>query len=560
MSKPVNWQRIRVSNCGTYHLVDGRPLYSRRFDRVLTYHECGLAPVSKAGAAWHIDVNGDDAYTRRFLETFGFYEGRAAVVSHDGWHHIRTDGSHLYNKRYAWCGNYQEMHCAVRDQEGCSYHILPDGEPAYGGRWRYVGDYRAGIAVVQGNNGKSTHIDISGKLVHGIWFFDLDVFHKGFARARDERGWTHVDRCGQAAYTRRFAAVEPFYNGHARVERLDGALEVIDEKGRTMIELRPAIRSEFAALSSDLVGFWRTRAIGAAVELGVFEAFPGTAAKISESCNLDPKRGYRFLRALRELGLVDMEEGIWQATHRGSFLQRKHPMTLADAAIEYADYFTRMWDPLPAALKGSGMWNTPDIFRQVAADPERVRSHHRMLRSYARHDYGDIPELLGLGGKEVVIDAGGGVGVLAKMLIKRYPQVSMILLDLPEVVQLVKSSANPVRRLNVKAADILQPWNVRGDAVILARVLHDWDDAIAKKILTHARGSLKKGGRLFVIEMLLPESGYAGGLCDLHLLMATGGQERTLEEYESLMFKCGFDMKRTCKSAALPTLIEGIAR
>lgn len=36
---------------------------------------------------------------------------------------------------------------------------------------------------------------------------------------------------GRLISARRFASVEPFYNGQARVERLDGGLEAIDEKG-----------------------------------------------------------------------------------------------------------------------------------------------------------------------------------------------------------------------------------------------------------------------------------------------------------------------------------------
>ncbi|MEZ4226804.1 MAG: hypothetical protein R3B13_38030 [Polyangiaceae bacterium] len=68
------------------------------------------------------------------------------------------------------------------------------------------------------------------------------MFHKGFARARDEHGWTHVDAQGCPAYSRRFQAVEPFYNGQARVERFDGGLEVIDEGGVTLVELRGGTR------------------------------------------------------------------------------------------------------------------------------------------------------------------------------------------------------------------------------------------------------------------------------------------------------------------------------
>jgi hypothetical protein len=92
---------------------------------------------------------------------------------------------------------------------------------------------------VQANHGRSTHIDRHGVRLHDRWFKDLDVFHKGFARARDDGGWTHIDVNGRALYARRFAAVEPFYNGQARVERFDGALEVVDESGVTIIELRP---------------------------------------------------------------------------------------------------------------------------------------------------------------------------------------------------------------------------------------------------------------------------------------------------------------------------------
>jgi hypothetical protein len=105
------------------------------------------------------------------------------------------------------------------------------------------------VAVVQAADGRSTHLDDEGRVLHGQWFVDLDVFHKALARARAEDGWTHVDMNGTPIYDRRFAAVEPFYNGQARVERFDGALEVIDESGALEVELRPPMRAEFAALS-----------------------------------------------------------------------------------------------------------------------------------------------------------------------------------------------------------------------------------------------------------------------------------------------------------------------
>ncbi|XXY48868.1 hypothetical protein WME91_53575 [Sorangium sp. So ce269] len=241
-----DWQRARVAPERTHHLVDGEPMYAARFDEVLAFHAPGLAPARCGGTAWHIDGRGDPAYTRRFQRTFGFYEGRATVSSVEGWYHILPNGEALYPERHSWCGNYQDDRCVVRDSKGLYGHIDQGGRPVYASRWRYAGDYRDGVAVAQGADGRSTHLDARGEIVHGRWFLDLDVFHKGFARARDEQGWLHVDGRGQQAYVRRFAMVEPFYNGQARVERFDGSLEVIDEAGSTVTVLRSALRSEFA--------------------------------------------------------------------------------------------------------------------------------------------------------------------------------------------------------------------------------------------------------------------------------------------------------------------------
>ena len=65
---------------------------------------------------------------------------------------------------------------------------------------------------------------------------------------------------------------------------------------------------------------------------------------------------------------------------------------------------------------------------------------------------------------------------------------------------------------------------------------------------------------MFVVEMLIPDDGAFGGLCDLHLLMATGGRERTAKEFENLFRQAGFEPTAVRTLAALPSIIEGVAR
>lgn len=554
----TDWRRTTVAATATHHLLDDRPLYADRFDEVLKFHAPGLAPVLRGGDAWHITTLGEAAYAPRHRRTFGFYEGLAAVEGHDGWHHIRPDGAPAYSSRYAWCGNYQGGRCAVRTAQGDYLHLAATGEPAYEHRWRYAGDYRDDAAVVQGSDGRSSHIDIRGELLHGHWFQDLDVFHKSFARARDDHGWMHVTLEGEPRYTRRFAAVEPFYNGQARVEGFDGALLVIDESGETLQELRPPQRSEFAALSADMVGFWKTDTIGCAVDLGVVEALPGTAEQVVARAGLHADRGPRLLRALEELGLVERRDQSWATTARGAYLRADHPWTLVGAAREYRKGIRVYWDHLEVAFQADGDWRPPTVFEDVAQNPLWRAAHHRMLESYALHDYPEVARALTLQPGERLIDAGGGLGVLAALVVGDHPATEVVVLDRPEVVAQAEACGLP-RHVTAQVADLFAPWGVTGDAVVLARVLHDWDDERAGAILARAREALEPGGRIFVVEMMLSEDGPAGALCDLHLLAVTGGEERSASRYGSLLRDAGFRVTALHTPPGLVAMLEGVA-
>jgi hypothetical protein len=236
----TRWDETRVAHARTHHLApDGAPLYEARFTEVLSFHPPGLAAARDGSGAFHIGLSGESAYGRRFARSFGFYEGRAAVEESGRAFHVLPDGTDLTPERYAWCGNFQGTRCTVRTVAGDYFHLDTSGHPAYAERYAYAGDFRDGIAVVQEKSGHHLHVLYDGRALNGRRFLDLDVFHKGFARAHDSRGWHHVDLQGEPAYTRRFAAVESFYNGQARVEHEDGALAVIDELGDTVCRLRP---------------------------------------------------------------------------------------------------------------------------------------------------------------------------------------------------------------------------------------------------------------------------------------------------------------------------------
>lgn len=54
-------------------------------------------------------------------------------------------------------------------------------------------------------------------------------------------------------------------------------------------------------------------------------------------------------------------------------------------------------------------------------------------------------------------------------------RVDVVLIDRPEVLGIVRDG----HRLRRHPADLFGPWGVEADVVVLARVLHDWNDGSA---------------------------------------------------------------------------------
>ena len=554
------WRQFGISEDASHHVYQGRPAYRWRFHEVQKFHEPGLAPVRDASGAYHITPEGLPAYVSRYIRTFGFYEGRAAVHSYDGWFHIIPDGISLYGERFAWCGNFQESRCAVRDPDGDYLHIAVDGTPAYVEHYRYAGDFKDGYAVVQREDGKHTHIDTSGNRLHGQWLQDLDVFHKRYARACDSGGWHHVDMKGEPLYGERFKNVEPFYNGQARVEGFDGSLSVIDESGQVLLELRGPSQSQLEVLSGDMVGLWRTQTIHAAVELGVFECLPAATEEVVRQSQLHRSIGARLLRALVELGLVREDEGgVYTATERGSFLMRSHPLSLADAARHWGRESYEAWPGITQSLRtGESAFERlygANFFDWIQDRPIDLQAYHSALSTYARHDYRDLADSVDFTAHDSILDAGGGTGELAFALLRSCPDLVATVMDRAEVVEGVRSPADLEGRCRFIEGELFQKWPVTSDAVILARVLHDWPDRDALRILRHAREAIPKDGRLYVIEMVLDGETGQGGLLDLNMLVMTQGAERTEEQFRDILREAGFGLLGVTETSSVSSVL-----
>ncbi len=558
MEPPIKLDKIRISFDETHHIYDNKPLYQNRFKKVMSFHPPGLAPAMDDTGAFHIDLKGEAIYQARFLKTYGFYCGLAAVETQDGWCHINPNGEFAYHHFFAWVGNFQEDLCVVRTFDGKYYHILPNGTPLYEERYEYAGDFRHGIAVVKKKDGFAYHIDNKGHILYQSSYTELDVFHKGFARAKDQFGWCHINKKGEPAYHERFLSIEPFYNGNALVKKFTGELGIIDEKGRWIKSLTEEknppleVRNYYQDL---MVSYWKTQTIYAAIKLNILDELathPCDLQTLATRLHLDSAALSRLMNGLQVLGLIVKDDEKYIVTDNGKLFTEQHPSTLKFACLIWGDEHYLTWHDLSHAIQtGGAMFESiygKNFFQWLNDNPSKLKIYHKAISTYAHQDYARIPTIHDFSHHKRLLDLGGGIGILLANILLQYPQLEGFLLEQELVLQAAAEflENKGVRsRCTLISGNFFEKLPLQCDAILMSRILHDWNDTSCLKILQNCFDALDTNGKLYIIEIIYPDKITIdkGVLLDLNMLVVTGGKERTKREFQELLKKANFTIE-----------------
>jgi hypothetical protein len=164
-----------------------------------------------------------------------------------------------------------------------------------------------------------------------------------------------------------------------------------------------------------------------------------------------------------------------------------------------------------------------------------------------------------------IVDVGGGRGTLLTTVLTVQTQLQGVLFDLPEVVAGAADtlrSAGLVDRCAVESGDFFVAVPLGGDGYLLANVLHDWDDDRSVAILRSCRRAMQGDGRVLIVERMLfsdPDRSIPTLLSDLNMMVLTGGQERTEEEYARLLATADLRLTRVLPVAYPYGVFEGAA-
>ncbi|MDP9370468.1 MAG: hypothetical protein M3Q03_19735 [Chloroflexota bacterium] len=146
---------------------------------------------------------------------------------------------------------------------------------------------------------------------------------------------------------------------------------------------------------------------------------------------------------------------------------------------------------------------------------------------------------------DTLVDIGGGQGRLLAVALAAVPGLGGILFDRPEVLPGARgflAAEGVLDRCDLGAGDFFAEIPSGGDAYVLAQIIHDWPDEQALAILRVCHRAMAPGARVWLIEQVIePGDAFARAkLLDLLMLVLFGAQERTAEEYRSLLETAGF--------------------
>ncbi len=319
-----------------------------------------------------------------------------------------------------------------------------------------------------------------------------------------------------------------------------------------------------------MLSFSLTQMIYVAVKLGIPDLLSEgsrTADELAQVVQAHPGSLFRLMRALASLGVFLWDEqNKFSLTALSRLLCATTPGSLRPFALSYGEaWWWGAWGDLIHSVQtgetafehvqGTG------LFEFLAHDPTAATIFNDNMTSMTA---GEVPAILAatdFSGVKLMVDVGGGKGTLVSAVMQNYPEMNAILFDLPgTATSALMQLTRVANRCEVVEGNFFETVPAGGDIYVLKDILHDWDDEKAILILRNIHRVISSTGRLWVIERLIrPGKDFMTTcLIDINMLVMSGGRERTVEEYSSLLTTGGFRLSRIIPTGTATDVLEAV--
>lgn len=330
-----------------------------------------------------------------------------------------------------------------------------------------------------------------------------------------------------------------------------------------------ALQSPTTQMLRMLNAHWTVQALYVAASFGIADLLadgPRSVEELARKSGAHAASLYRVLRSLASFGVFhEDDDGRFSTTPLGATLGSSGADSVRDWALFVGQPV--MWENCgklrecvvtgqPAFPRTHGM----SLWSYMGDHPELGEPFDRWMTQQSAQHNASIVAAYDFSGFHTVADIGGGKGATLAAIMRAALSVRGVLLDLPHVVASVPpiDEAGLASRCEVIGGDMLAGVPPGADAYVIKRVLMDWDDQTAVRILRHCADAMGDGARVLVIEMVVPPGNEPGPAktFDLTMMLNHGSPMRTLAEFERLFAEAGLRLTRVIPTASSNTILE----
>ncbi len=324
-----------------------------------------------------------------------------------------------------------------------------------------------------------------------------------------------------------------------------------------MEQSNAATREEHDAVYRLIMAGWGTQVTRTLASLSVAEHFgagPLSAGQVADRVSSDPDMTFRLLRAATAMGFLTYEPDTSQFSGTAMLDVLRGDSAFSLKHYAQAGPSEAFWLPslrlTDTVLHGRN--HAEDVlgctpFEYFAQHEDEARLFSSAMTELSTPVINEAVTAIDIGEARLAIDVGGADGAFVAGLLERHPELHGVVLDLPQVMAGVAGEA---RRRGMADRMTGQPGDFfdrlpSADLYLLKFILHDWDDASCRRILSNVRRAMNPGARLIIVEMMADTGTLEASLMDIAMMFAFTGQERDERHFESLLSAAGLRTSRT---------------
>jgi O-methyltransferase len=319
-----------------------------------------------------------------------------------------------------------------------------------------------------------------------------------------------------------------------------------------------------------MIGAYYTQAIYVFARLAIADELRDgglRARDLATRLDVDARNLERVMRVAATIGLLtETDDERFELTALGQLLREDVPGSVRAFAIYQGEEWHwradgRLIDGVRTGRSAFDIAHGCGLYEFLDRDPDADAVFGAAMAGFASQSRILATAGYDFSGLDTLVDVGGGEGAVLMALLRANPGLSGVVFDRPQVIEAAVrriAEAGLAERCKAIGGNFFVEVPPGRDAYMLSMTICDHTDPVASRILANVRSAIRSGGRLLLLEMVVPppnEPSFAT-LGDMEVLVTTNGHVRSEAELRELLEGSGFEMTQVIPSLAPLSIIE----